>query len=93
MQQYAGNTAMHVLTCSVVQSYVFVHVASQYTVRAAVANQPLISYEPHTLDGAASPLIRALPEYERQFRDHLTRAQAVWEASQVRIGLACSCMC
>ena len=49
----------------------------------AVTSPPTLTYEPHTLDAAPSPLIRALPDYERQFRFHLARAQAVLESSQV----------
>ena len=32
---------------------------------------------PHALDNASSPLIRALPQYERQFRWHLKVGQAL----------------
>ena len=38
----------------------------------------------HPLDEASSPLIRALPDYERQFRHHRQSAAAVWSATQVR---------
>ena len=50
---------------------------------AAVAPPPAVSCEPHALDEAKSPLIRALPDYERQFRYHLAQAGALFEASQV----------
>ncbi|KAK9820447.1 hypothetical protein WJX72_010464 [[Myrmecia] bisecta] len=43
-----------------------------------------VRYEPHMLDEAGSPLVRALPDYERQFRYHLTKAQAHCEGSQQR---------
>ena len=32
---------------------------------------------PHPLDGASSPLVRALPAYERQFCLHLQRAEVL----------------
>ena len=38
----------------------------------------------HPLDAASSPLIRALPDYERQFRHHRQSAAAVWRATQAR---------
>ena len=38
----------------------------------------------HPLDDASSPLIRALPDYERQFRHHRQSAAAVWSATQMR---------
>ena len=38
----------------------------------------------HPLDEASSPLIRALPDYERQFRHHRQSAAAVWSATQMR---------
>lgn len=43
-------------------------------------------YEPHMLDSAASPLVAALPQYERGFLDHLSAGRAYWGAIQV-----CSC--
>ncbi|KAK9786296.1 hypothetical protein WJX73_002901 [Symbiochloris irregularis] len=45
---------------------------------------PPQEYQPHTLDAAHSPLIRALPEYERQFRHHLAHSQAALESCQAR---------
>ena len=42
------------------------------------------------LDAAASPLLRALPDYQRQFREHLLQANARHEASQQRCVLVCS---
>lgn len=44
-----------------------------------------IQYEAHLLDSVPSPMVRALPVYERDFRGHLLRAQAVWAASQSRL--------
>ena len=44
-----------------------------------------IQYEEHLLDSAPSPLVRALPAYERDFRGHLLRARRLWEASQARL--------
>ena len=41
-------------------------------------------YTQHPLDHAPSPLIRALPDYERQFRHQRLRAAAVWRATQAR---------
>lgn len=49
-----------------------------------VSSPPITSYEPHTLDAAPSSLIRQLPDFERKFRQHLSRAQALWEISQAR---------
>lgn len=46
----------------------------------AVAQQ---EYQPHMLDAAQSPLVRALPDYERQFRHHLAHARAVHENCRV----------
>ncbi len=43
-----------------------------------------IQYEPHALDSAPSPLLQTLPNYERQFRYHLQKAQAHLEVSQQR---------
>lgn len=38
----------------------------------------------HRLDAAGSPLLRALPDYQRQFQEHLLQANARHEASQQR---------
>ena len=43
----------------------------------------------HPLDGTTSPMLRALPDYQRQFQAHLAEASAYWEASQQRLG-ACA---
>ena len=40
-------------------------------------------YEPHMLDAASSPLMSALPQYERSFRDHLSTGQAYLGATHV----------
>eukprot|EP00887_Chlorella_sp_A99_P002015 scaffold18.g2015.t1 len=39
----------------------------------------------HPLDAERSPLLRALPDYQRQFQAHLAQATAYWEASQQRM--------
>ena len=39
----------------------------------------------HPLEAAHSPLVRALPEYERQFEQQLGEARAHWETSQQRM--------
>jgi autophagy-related protein 11 len=44
---------------------------------------------PHPLDTAPSPLLRALPEYHRQFQQHLWEAEAAAEASAARVALCC----
>ncbi|KAA6421485.1 MAG: hypothetical protein FRX49_08429 [Trebouxia sp. A1-2] len=52
--------------------------------RADVPPPGSIQYEPHALDSAPSPLLQTLPNYERQFRYHLQKAQAHLEVSQQR---------
>lgn len=44
---------------------------------------------PHPLDTASSPLLRALPEYHRQFQEHLREAEAAADASAARVALCC----
>ena len=44
--------------------------------------------EPHVLDAAGSPLVQALPQYERLFRGHVELAVAVRSATQQRAQLA-----
>ncbi|KIY92250.1 hypothetical protein MNEG_15712 [Monoraphidium neglectum] len=39
----------------------------------------------HPLEAAHSPLVRALPEYERQFEQQLVEARAYWETSRQRM--------
>ena len=57
-------------------------------VRACAATRlDQVPYEPHMLDAASSPLISALPQYERSFLDHLSIGQAYHAAMQV---LCCS---
>ena len=51
--------------------------------RCAVPAPGQVRYEAHMLDSAASPLVAALPQYERGFRDHLAAGRAYWEATQV----------
>lgn len=46
-----------------------------------------IQYEPHALDRAPSPLLQTLPNYERQFRHHLQKAEAHMVVSQQREGI------
>ena len=50
----------------------------------AVPQPGQVRYEPHMLDSAASPLVAALPQYERGFLDHLSAGGAYWGAIQVR---------
>ena len=45
-------------------------------------------HAPHALDAAASPLVRALPQYERGFRDHLAEAAALASAGRQRLAWA-----
>ena len=51
---------------------------------SAVAPPGSVQYEAHALDSAPSPLLQTLPNYERQFRYHLQKAQAQLEISQQR---------
>lgn len=44
-----------------------------------------IKYDEHPLDSAPSPLLRALPAFERQFRAHLRQANAYADAAQARL--------
>ncbi|KXZ49649.1 hypothetical protein GPECTOR_20g506 [Gonium pectorale] len=39
----------------------------------------------HPLHSAASPLVRALPDYERHFQHHLATTRAYWEVAQARL--------
>lgn len=43
----------------------------------------------HPLDSAPSPLLRALPEYRRQFRGHLQEAEAAAAAGATHVALSC----
>jgi hypothetical protein len=47
-----------------------------------------IQYDKHPLDSAPSPLLRALPAFERQFRAHVHRANAFAEAGKARLALS-----
>lgn len=47
-----------------------------------------IQYDAHPLDSAPSPLLRALPAYEREFRGHLRRAQALQTVGAARLAAA-----
>eukprot|EP00198_Chlamydomonas_reinhardtii_P008819 XP_001698156.1 predicted protein [Chlamydomonas reinhardtii] len=40
----------------------------------------------HPLHAAASPLVRALPDYERHFTHHLATTRAYWDVAQRRLG-------
>ena len=44
-----------------------------------------VPYEPHMLDAASSPLISALPQYERSFQDHFSSGHAYLVAMQVSL--------
>ncbi|KAK3239494.1 hypothetical protein CYMTET_50585 [Cymbomonas tetramitiformis] len=52
-----------------------------------VPSEPSLHCSGHPLDSASSPLIRALPYYERQFKFHLMKGQAIWRASQARLDI------
>mmetsp|Transcript_16373 Transcript_16373/g.19644 ORF Transcript_16373/g.19644 Transcript_16373/m.19644 type:complete len:850 (-) Transcript_16373:187-2736(-) len=56
-------------------------------VQREVPIQPPAHLSGHPLDSASSPLIRALPFYERQFKFHLQQGQAIWAASQKRASI------
>lgn len=47
-----------------------------------------IRYEAHPLDSVRSPLLQALPNFERQFRGHLRRGQAFQAAAAARLAAA-----
>ena len=47
-----------------------------------------IQYEAHPLDAAPSPLLRALPAYEREFRAHVSRGRAFADAAEARLAVA-----
>lgn len=44
---------------------------------------PSDSYNPHPLDDALDPALKALPSYERQFRYHYHRGYAIYRRTQV----------
>ncbi|OIT26268.1 PREDICTED: autophagy-related protein 11 [Nicotiana attenuata] len=46
---------------------------------------PSSSHDPHPLDDATDPALKALPSYERQFRFHFQRGHAIYSRSQMRI--------
>lgn len=50
----------------------------------AVPQVGQVRYEAHLLDVAVSPLVAALPQYERGFRDHHAAGRAYLDAIQVR---------
>ncbi|KAM3269926.1 autophagy-related protein 11 [Capsicum chacoense] len=43
------------------------------------------SHDPHALDDAIDPALKALPSYERQFRFHFQRGHVIYSRSQMRI--------
>ncbi|CAN0838261.1 Autophagy-related protein 11 [Linum grandiflorum] len=45
---------------------------------------PAASREPHPLDDATDPALKALPSYERQFRYHFQRGHAIYSRTQVK---------
>ncbi|CAL1414994.1 unnamed protein product [Linum trigynum] len=45
---------------------------------------PASSHEPHPLDDATDPALKALPSYERQFRYHFHRGHAIYSRTQVK---------
>mmetsp|Transcript_8377 Transcript_8377/g.29388 ORF Transcript_8377/g.29388 Transcript_8377/m.29388 type:complete len:898 (-) Transcript_8377:273-2966(-) len=55
--------------------------------RVELPPAPSVHAAVHPLDESSSPLIRALPHYERQFNHHLQKGQAVWRATQARFEL------
>ncbi|KAF5956159.1 hypothetical protein HYC85_009015 [Camellia sinensis] len=45
---------------------------------------PSSSHNPHPLDDASDPALKALPSYERQFRYHYQRGHAIYSRTQVK---------
>jgi autophagy-related protein 11 len=45
---------------------------------------PSSTHNPHPLDDASDPALKALPSYERQFRYHYHRGHAIYSRSQVK---------
>lgn len=45
---------------------------------------PLSSHNPHPLDEALDPALKALPSYERQFKYHFQKGHAIYIANQAR---------
>lgn len=45
---------------------------------------PSASHDPHPLDDASDPALKALPSYERQFRYHYHRGHAIYSRTQVK---------
>nr|GMD27589.1 autophagy-related protein 11 [Ipomoea batatas] len=46
---------------------------------------PTSAHDPHPLDDASDPALKALPSYERQFRYHFHCGNAIYTLSQVKI--------
>lgn len=51
---------------------------------AADPPPPSAARDPHPLDDAPDPALKALPSYERQFRFHFHRGQAIFNLSQAK---------
>uniref|UniRef100_A0A0D6QTZ9 Ubiquitin-like domain-containing protein n=1 Tax=Araucaria cunninghamii TaxID=56994 RepID=A0A0D6QTZ9_ARACU len=54
----------------------------------SVPQIPSTSQNPHPLDDAADPAVKALGAYERQFKYHFHKAHAIYIGSQTRIDLS-----
>lgn len=54
------------------------------TVEIADPPLPSSSHDPHPLDDAADPALKALPSYERQFRYHYQLGNAIYSRTQAR---------
>ncbi|KAG9455924.1 hypothetical protein H6P81_000432 [Aristolochia fimbriata] len=54
----------------------------------AVRPSPSSSHNPHPLDDAPDPALKALPSYERQFRYHFQRGNAIYGSTQAKIELS-----
>lgn len=50
-----------------------------------VPPSPLPSHNPHPLDDALDPALKALPSYERQFKYHFQKGHAIYIANQAKI--------
>ncbi|TKY54667.1 Autophagy-related protein 11 [Spatholobus suberectus] len=49
-----------------------------------VSQSPASSHDPHPLDDASDPALKALPSYERQFRYHYHRGHAIYTSTKVK---------
>ncbi|PQQ07571.1 autophagy-related protein 11 [Prunus yedoensis var. nudiflora] len=50
----------------------------------AEPQSPSASHDPHPLDDALDPALKALPSYERQFRYHYHKGHAIYTSTQVK---------